>query len=172
MASSLSSVVSLNVSANIVNPLNVGGATATLSSSFGTSLITGVLAGQADKAWWDHRTLAASASETLDLAGSLLDQFGATITFARVKVLVVSADAANTNNVVVGGAGSNTFIGLFGSATHTAIVRPGATVAWITGNADATGYAVTPSTGDLLQIANSSSGSSVSYTVAIIGAST
>ena len=168
----LSTVVGLSVSANIVNALNLGGATATLSTTFGTSLIDGALAGQANRAFWDHRTLAASTSETLDLAGSLADQFGVTMTFARIKLLVVSADVANTNNVVVGGAASNAVAGLFGATTHTAIVRPGTTLSWIVGGADATGYTVTAGTGDLLQIANSSSGTSVSYSVVVIGAAT
>lgn len=166
----LSTVASLSVSANIANTLNLGASSANLASPFGLSLIDGTAAGQANTAFWDHRTLTASSSESLDLAGVLTNPFGSTITFARVKLLVVSADASNTNNVVVGGAGSNTFSTIFGGATHTATVRPGCTLMWMTGSADATGYTVTAGTGDILQIANSSSGTSVSYSIIIIGA--
>lgn len=171
-AKALSTVVQLSVATNIANTLNAGAGTANLTSNYGVALANGVLAAQADTSFWDHRTLAASTSETLDLAGSLLDTFGVVITFARIKLLLVSADPANTNNVVVGGAASNAIAGLFGATTHTAIVRPGTTLVWLAGSADATGYPVTPGTGDLLQIANSSSGTSVGYSVVVIGTST
>jgi len=56
-------------------------------------------------------------------------------------------------------------------ATHTLTLRPGAFVAVGTGAADATGYAVTATTADLLKIANSGAGTSVTYDIHIIGAS-
>lgn len=168
----LSTTVGLNVNANLTSTLNVGTANANLANGQAMNLISGVLAGQADTAWWDHRTLAASASENLNLVGTLLSPFGAAVTFARIKLLMVTADATNTNNVAVGGAASNAVPSLFGATTNTAIVRPGASLAWIAGIADATGYIVTPTTGMQLQVANSGSGTSVSYTVVVIGAST
>lgn len=63
----------------------------------------GTGADQADLLWADERTLAASASEDLDLAGVLADAFGATLGMAEVVMILVIAAAANTNNVVVGG---------------------------------------------------------------------
>lgn len=171
-AIALSTVVQLSVAVNFANTLNSGVSAANLSSNYGVALASGTAAGQADKAWWDHRTLAASTSETLDLAGPLLDPFGGAITMARIKMLLVSADSTNTNNVVVGGAASNAVVGLFGATTHTGIVRPGATLVWLAGTTDAIGYAVTAGTGDLLQIANSSSGTLVGYSVVVIGTST
>lgn len=166
----LSTVASLSVSANVSNTLNLGGSAANLATTFGLSLTDGTGAGQGNTQFWDHRTLTASASESLDLAGSLTDPFGATVTFARIKLLVISADAANTNNVIVGAAASNAVASLFGATTHTAIVRPGCTLMWMAGTADATGYTVVAATGDLLKVANSGSGTSVSYSVIVIGA--
>jgi hypothetical protein len=166
----ITAVVNLSVAVNIANTLNVGASSANLSTNNGLALTSGTAAGMADKTFFDHRTLAASTSETLDLAGVLLDPFGVVTTFARIKVLLISADAANTNNVVIGG-GSNALTGLFGATTHTAVIRPGAALAWVTGAADATGYPVTPATGDLLQVANSGAGTSVGYTVIVIGTS-
>jgi hypothetical protein len=128
----------------------------------------GTGANQADKLFLDTRTISASSSENLDLAGSLTDPNGATLTFATVKAILVLAAAANTNNVVVGGAASNGFVGPFGDATDTIAVKPGGAFLWV---APATGATVTASTGDILKVANSSSGSSVSYSVAIIGTS-
>ncbi|MFB7399783.1 hypothetical protein ACFCZR_06385 [Streptomyces rubiginosohelvolus] len=148
--------------------LGVGKAPQALSRSL--SLGSGTGAGKADRIWSDRRTLAASGTEDLDLAGVLLDAFGATITFARIKGLVIAAAAGNTNNVVVGAASSNPWATLLG-ATHTLTLRPGAFVAVGSGAADAIGYAVTASTGDLLKIANSAGGSAVTYDIHIIGAS-
>lgn len=124
---------------------------------------------QADRLFTDNRTLSASASEDLDLAGVLTDAFGATLTFARIKGLVIKAATANTNNVIVGNAASNGFITWCGGATNTVTVRPGGVFAlWAP---DATAYAVTAGTGDLLHIANSGAGTSVTYDVILIGAS-
>lgn len=133
------------------------------------NLTGGTGAGKADKMFSDRRTLAASATEDLDLAGVLTDITGATITFVRIKGLYISADAANTNNVVIG-AGTAPWIGLLG-ATHTITLRPGAFVGIGTGAADAVGYAVTATTADILKIANSGGTTGVNYDVVIIGVS-
>ncbi|MFH8792198.1 hypothetical protein [Streptomyces sp. NPDC017941] len=133
-------------------------------------LTDGTTAGKADKVFHDRRTLAASATEDLDLAGSLLDAFGAVINLVRVKGLFISAAAANANNVVIGNATSNAWITLLG-ATGTLTLRPGASVGLMAGQADATGYAVTAGTGDVLKVANSGAGSAVTYDLVIVGAS-
>lgn len=150
--------------------LDMGTGRAPQSLSRSLSLASGTGAGKADRIFSDRRTLAASATEDLDLAGVLLDAFGSAITFARVKGLIIAAAAGNTNNVIVGAASSNPWATLLG-ATHTLTLRPGAFVAVGTGVADATGYAVTASTGDLLKIANSAGSTSVTYDIHIIGAS-
>ncbi|MFD3574770.1 hypothetical protein [Streptomyces sp. NPDC058644] len=133
------------------------------------NLTDGTTAGKADKVFHDRRTLAASASEDLDLAGVLLDAFGAALTFVRIKGLFISAAAANSNNVVVGAA-TNAWATLL-SATGTLTLRPGASVGAMAGPADATAYAVTAGTADLLKVANSGAGSTVTYDVVIVGAS-
>jgi len=133
-------------------------------------LSTGTGAGQADKVFHDRRTLAASATEDLDLAGVLSDAFGAGITFARIKGLYIAASAANANNVVVGAAASNAWATLL-NATGTITLRPGASFGAMAGPADGTGWAVTAGTGDLLKVANSAGGTGVDYDVIIVGAS-
>jgi len=167
----LTSRFTLAATASQTNTLDLGSAVANLAKSYTVDLANGTAAGQADKIFHDTRTLAASANEDLDLAGSLVDALGTTITFARVKGLIIAAAAGNTNNVIVGGAASNQFLSWAGAGTHTVTVRPGAVFLLLAGSADATGYAVTPGTGDLLRVANSSSGSTVTYDVIVIGAS-
>lgn len=133
-------------------------------------LATGTGAGQADKIWTDQRTLTASSTEDLDLAGVLTDAFGATITLARVKAIFVRAAAANTNNVIVGGASATQWAALLGT-TGTVTLRPGALFVAAAGSADATGYVTAAGATDFLKVANSSSGSSVVYDIAVIGCS-
>lgn len=150
-----------------VKDLQVVRAPLALDRRFG--LVNGTGAGQADLLWSDTRTLAASASESLDLAGVLIDALGSTLTFARVKGLLVTAAAGNANDVVVGGAAANAFVGPFADATDKVKVKPGGMVAFF--SPTATSYPVTAATADQLQVANSGAGTSVSYDIVIIGAS-
>jgi hypothetical protein len=144
---------------------------ARLSVSRGCNFDPGTGAGQVDKIFSDTRTLTASSSEDLDLAGVLLDVYGATITFARVRGIMISAAVGNTNNVLVGGVTNGWATLLSPAATGIITLRPGAFICAGCGLADATGYTVTPATGDLLHIANSGAGTSVTYDVIVIGAS-
>lgn len=134
------------------------------------TLGSGTGAGKADKVYQARRTIAASGSEDLDLAGVLLDAFGSPITFVKIKGLFVAAAAGNTNNVVLGNATSNAWATLL-NATGTVTLRPGAALGFIAGTAEAAAYSVTASTGDVLKVANSAGGSSVSYDICIVGAS-
>jgi len=84
---------------------------------------SGVGANQADLLFADTRTLAASATEDLDLAGVLTDAFGAVITMAEVVAIFVTADAGNTNAVVVGDATSP--VPLLGGTNPTVSIKPG-----------------------------------------------
>ena len=131
---------------------------------------SGVAANQADVLFMDERTLAASATENLDLNGTLLDAFGATFSPAKIKAVLIWAAAANTNDVVVGGAATNGWLGPFGAAAHTVAVKPGGFILMAAPQLAGLG-AVTASTGDLLKIANSAAGTGVTYGVIIIGAS-
>ncbi|MFE2019884.1 hypothetical protein ACFW9O_17795 [Streptomyces sp. NPDC059499] len=140
-----------------------------LSFRRGVHLTSGTGAGKADRVFHDQRTLAASATEDLDLAGVLLDAFGAAATFAKVKGLFISAAATNVNNVVIG-AGTAPWVTLLNS-TGTITLRPGASFGAMAGVADATAYAVTATTGDILKVTNSGAGTSVVYDIVIVGTS-
>ncbi|MFJ8992625.1 hypothetical protein ACIRQH_19790 [Streptomyces sp. NPDC102279] len=163
-------MLALSASGELTQALDFGTGSAKQILSKSMALASGTGAGKADRMFSDRRTLAASGTEDLDLAGVLLDAFGTAITFARIKGLVIAASKDNINNVVVGAAASAPWITLLG-ATHTLTLRPGAFVAVGTGLADATGYAVTATTADLLKIANSGGTTGVTYDIHIIGCS-
>ena len=154
-----------------------------LGTYYGTSLLTqptvnlaflenytignGGGANQADMIFQDKRTLAASASESLDLfTGALKDSFGASVTLSAIKALIVTADGGNTNDVQVGGAGSNAVSGLFGSTTDYATIKPGGMLVLVAPTA--AGYLV-DTTHKLLKVANSAGTTQVIYNIIIFG---
>lgn len=122
--------------------------------------------GQANIVFSDNRSIAASSNDDLDLSGVLSAVFGGTIAFTAIRAIIIRAAAGNTNNVVVGNAASNQFLGPLGAAAHTIAIRPGDELVMTARNA---GWTVTAGTGDILRIANSGSGTPVVYDIIILG---
>lgn len=166
----LNASLAIGASGTLTSPLDLATASAPVTVRAATVWQNGTGAGKADRMFSDRRQLLASATEDLDLAGVLLDAFGAAITWARIKGLYIRAADSNVNNVIVGAATTNAWSTLLG-ATGTITLRPGAAIGVTTGAADATAYTVTAATGDLLKVANSGAGTAVSYDIVIIGAS-
>lgn len=166
---SVTSRVRVELAALLTGTHDFSPPSANLNKAKAWSFGNGTAAGQADRVWSDRRTLAASASESLDLAGSLSDALGAAVTFAKVRALLIEASTGNTNNVVVGGAASNAFVNWVSDATDKVVIKPGGLLLLVA--PDTGGYGVTAATGDLLQVANSGAGTGVTYDIAILGTS-
>lgn len=166
----LNTKFSVNLNGKLSDTVDKGTREANLAAAVAISLANGVGAGQADRLWLDDFTIPASGTLDLDMAGALLDALSGPFSIARVKALVVTADALNTNNLVVGAAATNPWVGLLG-ATHTVTLRPGAFLAAGSGQLDAVGYAVIATTGDILRLTNSGAGSAVVGSIAIVGCS-
>lgn len=164
----VTSDIGISVSIRNTKASDLSSAADDLTKRYGVHLESGSGAGKADRVFADTRTLAASANETLDLSGALTDAYGATTSFARVKFILIAASSSNANNVVVGANASNDFVGLL-NAAGTITLRPGMWFAATAGLADATGMAVTATTGDLIKIANSGAGTPVTYDIIIVG---
>jgi len=145
---------------------DIGSAKYTFEDSTRLTLSLGSGADQANNVFSDARTLAASATETLDLAGGVSNALGQTLTFSAIKAIKIEADEGNTNTVVVGG-GSNPFRGWFTDATDKLSIPPGGVV--LLGDPSAAGQPVVAATGDLLLVANGGAGTPVSYTITIVG---
>src|SRR3990167_1265675 len=103
----LSTTAKLILQANLSSALDLASRVSEIAYSRSYVYTSGAGAGHADLVWSDQRTLTASATEDLDLAGVLSDAFGAALTFARIKALIVEAAAGNTNNVQVTRPASN-----------------------------------------------------------------
>lgn len=164
--SSLQAQIAIKVAATMTSALDIGSASYPVNTGAVVNLANGTGANQANQIFTDTRTLTASGTENLDLAASLVDAFGATITFTKVKAVFVTADSGNTNDVQVQRAALNG-APLFMAAGDGIALTPGASFAAIF--PDANGVAVTAGTGDLLTITNSAGSTSVTYTIVIIG---
>ena len=133
------------------------------------ALASGTGANQADVLFTDTRTLGVSATEDLDLAGALSAALGGTAVFAKVKAVFITAAAGNTNNVNVTRPAANG-VPLFLAASDGLAIPPGGLFVFA-GPALAGLCSVTAGTGDLLTITNSAGGTSVTYSIAVIGTS-
>lgn len=174
----LSSSLAVAIGGTLSGALDLGTVSAPMQRNYGPgSMADGNGAGQANVIFHDQRQIAASGTDSIDLAGALLGPTNVAAVFARVKALLIAAAPlsspvagapTNANDVIVGG-DTNAFATWLGAATHTIRLRPGAFVALGAGALDPTGYLVTPNTGDILKIANGGAGSAVTYDVIVIG---
>jgi hypothetical protein len=114
---------------------------------------------EADKLWWDSRTLSASASEDLDVASGLTDVFGVPITLNTVKVLAIKS----ASPIQVGGSPDNLAVLLPDS-----VVDLPADTGMVT--TSSTGWAVAPGT-NIVRITNPDSVEAITYDILIIGLS-
>lgn len=167
MAITFTGSITLNARGSLLSDVDLGSAANSVDYQKRYDIANGTSASQANMMWSDTRTINASSAEDLDLAGGLTGALGNTITFTTIKGIIIKAADDNTNNVVIGGDDSAAFINWVGDATDTIVVKPGGI--FVLYDPSAGGYAVTATTGDLLQIANSGAGTSVTYDIILIG---
>jgi len=118
------------------------------------------------KMFADTRTLAASATENLDLNGGGLTGFdGVAVNFTKIHGIYLKPASANANPVVLGGDVTNTMFGLF--ADETDGVKIGAGDEFLM--TSKVGWTVTAATADLLKLANGGAGTPVTYDIVIVG---
>jgi len=167
MAKELATSLLVSLTALLKNALDLSTPQDSLSKSFRDTLATGTALDQADRLWHDTRTLTAT-SEDLDLAGGLTDGLGETITFAKVKaVLIVNKNVTAGAILKIGGAAANQFVNWVADASDIVNVQPGgALLLWAPSLA---GYGVTADTGDKLKI--DSGAATIEYDIVIIGTS-
>jgi hypothetical protein len=122
---------------------------------------------QADIMYSAVRTIAASGTDLLDIAGTLATPIGGILNEREVVAVYIEASASNTNDVVLGGASSNTFKGPFTTNASKLTLKPGEFLLL----SSQSGWLVAADTGDILQVANSAGGSSVNYKIIIMGRS-
>lgn len=156
------------LAAEITNPLDLTTVSAPLALARQLVLAQGTGAGQADMIWSDSFTIPISGTQAVDLAGTLVGPFGTTLTFARIKAVIVAAAAGNTNNVNVVSDATNGPL-LFLAKGDGIPVKPGGM--FFSFDPSAAGTVITPTSADLINLVNSGAGSTVTADVVIVGAS-
>ena len=135
-----------------------------LDFTFGTG------SGKVNQAFHDTRTLALGASEELDLAGSLTNSFGATITFADIKfILIQNTSTTSGTTITVGNAVATQFTGPLGAAAHTVTIPENGFYA--IGATNANVWTVGVGSSDKLKILNDDAALSATYKIMILGES-
>jgi hypothetical protein len=163
---SLVTTIKASIAAVFKKSLDGRDAVDSIPQSPDITLGSGTGYGKADGAFMDIRTLAASASENLDLAGSLTDGFGQIVNAVKVKAIEIENPEASLSNLTVGAAASNGFLGPFNDPTDAIVLKPGDKAVFVS----RTGWNVTAGTGDLLKVANGAGGA-VNYLIKVITAS-
>jgi len=107
---------------------------------------TGTASNQQDRCYSTTLALAA-APQTLDLAGSLTDSWGAALTFVEITAIVVRHKGTTTAEPLKIGAGSNPLLNWVIATGDGVQVGPGG-ILLVTSPID--GFTVTATTGDIL----------------------
>jgi hypothetical protein len=169
VATTLKTNLLVDLAAVYRNVLDIGTPTDTFQKRSKIELTNGTGSNSADLLFHDQRTLTASGTEDLDLAAALTNPLtGASMTFAELRLLMITAASTNTNDVVLSRPASNG-VPLFSAAGDGIEIGPGGVFLWA-GPADGK-VAVAAGTGDLLTVTNSAGSTSVTYDVIIIGTS-
>lgn len=124
---------------------------------------------QATHIWADERTLANGADDSLDLAGGLTDVYGATLTFTKIKAILIDIDSPDGTKFLKVGPNntSNAFVGPWGANAANVYETVYQTMYKVHPFA---GWTVAATTGDLLIISNTSTGSvSCTYRIVLVG---
>ena len=125
----LSATLIVQAAINLTSALDLVTGAAPLNFKQSNAFADGNGLGQAEDVFSDERTLAASTSEELDLSGGLTNIYGASLTFTKIKAIVVKADPTNGDNIEVGGSASNGFDSWVGATGDFVVVVPGGTLA-------------------------------------------
>jgi hypothetical protein len=168
MADTLTSLVRLLVSGTYTKDLDLADPTDRLNKTYEQAFESGTASEQCNLVFHDTRSLANSASEDLDLAGSLSSAFGATLTYAKIKAIIIKNNST-TQTLTVGGAAANQFINWVADPTDKINIPPSGFFCLV---APLAGFAVTAGTGDLLKIANGAAGDVATYDIVLLGSST
>jgi hypothetical protein len=163
----LTAKITSEVIAQQKSQLDLTAPEADISRSYVQQYSDGTGANQAQKMFSDARTVAGSSSDNLDLAGSLPDALGATLTFAAIKEIIVKNKSA-ANQLRIGKKISNGFAGPFDQTAGAlgVVVEPNGILRL--NNPSANGWPVTAATADLLSVENLGATSS-DYEVILIG---
>jgi len=159
--------IKASIGASVTKASDFQAITQKFAHTISEAIAAGTGSGQADILWADERTLAADATEDLDLAGVLTDAFGDTVTLVDVKAILIENTSTTASIISVMQAAANGFVGPFDAASEKTNLAAGCFVMY--GNPGA-GWAVTAGTGDLITFTEEATLEG-KYKITILGAS-
>ena len=130
------------------------------------TMSNGTTTGLVSQMWHDRRTLGASATEDLDLAGGLTNAFGVTLTFATIKFVYIEASSTNVTNSVEVTRKATTGIPLFMADGDGISLAPGEFFMYFS---PTVGKTITATTDDTLTFTNSAGTNSVTFDIILVG---
>lgn len=163
----LSGRIALNIESTVTNPLDLSSPLDPLRYAISQVVSDGADANEASMHWHDSRQLLASGTDDIDLAGGITNAFGATITFARVKSILVRNKGTTAAAITVGPSPTNGVANFLGTNDR---LPAGAWMAM--GLFDATGWVITAGSADRIRVTNTSGSLTQEYEIIVIGSST
>ena len=167
---------SIQITVNITETATTDLGTATwvygASTPWSNTFTNGTGLNQCNKVFQDAVSLAGSAAQTYDLDSTLTGPLGS-VSFSRIYAIIVQrtdtpASSTQDEALSVGGDFVLTkYLAGWTDDTITIPIRPGGTWYWLA--PDATGVAVTASTGDQITFTNASSADTVNFKIIILG---
>lgn len=115
-----------------------------------------------DQIFTDSRTIVASGTDSLDLYGGLTNTFGDTISFERVKFIVIKNVSTDSSCILE--VGGNSIIGNYVGGFYSTLA-----INDYVCHGSALGWHITDSTHDSITISNDSSTEDAKYEIVIIG---
>lgn len=163
----MATIVTGNISASIAavwtKDLDVGQVKATPAISKTITFANGTGANKVEQVALKSGQIAASGSADIDLAGTLTDPGGDTITFTKVKGFLIKNTSASGDGIEVTG----TFDSWLKASGDGMKIMPGGFL--FVANPTANGYAVTAGTGDTLTLTNLDSSNPQDYEIEVLG---
>lgn len=167
-AGNVNGSISLSLGLSHTATNGISAASESLPSLISQAFSTGVTTNKMNHIYYTENTLAAGASNYLDIVGGLTDSFGQTANFARLRFMAVVANSTNIGDIGVGGPAPNGATRFFGSSNDCVRIPPGGIMFWYCPTANA--YSNTAGTADILEMTNFSA--SVSTYKIYLGGST
>lgn len=134
-----------------------------------TKWADGTSTNQADVAFFKKYALSASGTQVLDLAGSLTDDFGRTVTFAKIRAICFeNTSTTSGDTVTVGPDATNGITTIITGTTPKVDIDPGGVVL-LTSPVD--GWSVTGGSADEIILTETGGANTVTVRVLIVGTS-
>jgi len=165
-AATLVTRVAVDMSGTLVGTTGLSPTTSKLSAPRVMDFANGVAAGQADSIYTSTASIATAATLTLDVKGALLDPLGTAFTPAKLKVVYIYSQPANTTNLTLFGDAAS--VPILNTAATTSTLLPGGMFLMV--QPPLAGIAVTATSADIIKIVNAAGATAV-VDIIIVGTS-